>query len=392
VIAKTFPALLLILLLATPAHPSETSETVADTEAVSALIREGIRLNFAGDFDGADRVWAQLRKLDPGHAAAPVLEVDTLFWRTAFNQDDETLDPLILERLDEAEAMAAARLVERPDDVDSEMYWGQSLISRARLKVNRGSFISAGSSGEKGRVHLERAIELAPDDPDPKYALGAYYYYADAFPEAIQWLSWLWFVPSGDGPTGLRYVEEVAEKGDRNRLLARQALYDIYSFWEEDRRADGLAILEEMLVEFPENAVFRADRVFALFRLDRFAESARAAAELRAWLGKREDTFSLRPVAAVMGARAWVHVGDPERAQSTLALAGDTSRPSWIGAYELLVRGQLADLAGDRDQARKLYKQVKKLGGAKRSDRAADAADDYLDDPFSAPTVSALAE
>ena len=295
----------------------------------------------------------------PGHPAGPVFEVTTLYWRQTFDESNPQYDDAIRRRSEDGRAICKERLKRDPNDAEAHFYMGQSLMALARLAVVRGRFLRAGVLGEDARVHMERALELRADWADVKHPLGVYYFYASALPKVMKLLSWLWFVPKGDGPLGLAYLEEARAKGDLHRSDAAFILLNIHTYLAPDY-VRALKLAYELHAEFPDNSLlhFEILEVLAAMRdWDRLIEEAR---KLESGSGGRVHDVGRRKMAVVWRAGAELELGRADDALDTLAVFGDTppETPSWASAWIHLHRGRALDVLGRRDEALAEYRVV----------------------------------
>jgi tetratricopeptide (TPR) repeat protein len=350
--------------------------------ALRALLLQGERHNYEGDFDAADAVWRRIRALDPESPAAPLYEVSTLWWRLSLDDDDTRYDDAIRGKSQEAARLAEARVQRDPADAVAHLFWGQALMQLGRLLGTRGEYLRAGSTAERGREHLERALALEPGLVDAKAPIGMYYFYASTVPDALRWLSFLWFVPSGDRDTGLRYLREAAEEGDVMRREARFVLLNVYTYHQQDLE-QALGLARDFAERFPRNSFFRFEELEILLMLKRPQDAVRAALALEAGTGGSPQDEGRRTMARVWRAQAELQGGAPARAWEILEpLGAGPGWPWWGRAWVLLTRGRVLDLCGDRSRALALYREVESLEGARRSKRAARAALAGLREPF----------
>jgi len=344
----------------------------------------GLRHGFEGDYDAANSVWRQIRTLDPQHPAAPVFETNTLYWFQMFDDEDRRWDERITELCDEGIRLSKARLDADADDLEGHFYMGQSLMNRGRLKGIRGRYYSAGTDGERARKHLERVLELRPDLVDGRYQVGLYYFYASLLPRMVsRFLGWLWFVPSGDGPTGLRYLNEVVAEGDLYRDEARFILGNIYTY-HEPQYPRALELVGELHDRYPHNTLIHFELLEVRFEMRDYRGAIKEARRLEARSARNELEESRIRMARVWRARAELVSGEPETAWRTLSVfdAGLPERPLWGGAWIELTRGQALDALGERERALAAYDRVLAYEAPRGSRRASELARAAEKDPF----------
>ena len=384
--AMVLAALAAISVAAKPslATPEPLPDTARPPLAHRELILQGLRHGFEGDYDAASAVWQQIRALDPGHPAAPVFETNTLYWFQMFDDEDRRWDQQITALCDEGIRLSKARLDADPDDLEGHFYMGQSLMNRGRLKGIRGRYYSAGTDGERARKHLERVLELRPDLVDGRYQVGLYYFYASLLPRLVsRFLGWLWFVPSGDGPTGLRYLNEVAAGGDLYRDDARFILGNIRTYHEPQYRR-ALALVGALHDRYPRNTLIHFELLEVRFEMRDYPGAIGEARRLEARSARNAFEESRIRMARVWRARAELLSGGPETAWQTLSVFdGEVpDRPLWGGAWINLTRGQVLDALGERERALAAYERVLAYEAPRGSQRASELARAAVDEPF----------
>jgi tetratricopeptide (TPR) repeat protein len=345
-------------------------------------------LLLAGDVESAEDAWRRLRERDPTNPAAAVFEANTLFWRQMYDDEDTTFDEPILERADEAERLARARLEARPRDLEARFYLGQALMMRGRLDAIRGRFVRAGTNGEAAREHLEQVLAVRPGWTDARYQLGLYYFYASLVPKLVtRWLGWLWFVPSGDGATGLTYLEDVVSRGDLFRDEAAFILTDIYTH-HEPRIERASEMILGLRARYPRNALIHFERIEVSLAAHDYDAVIRETAALASSDARNVREEGRQLVSHIWRARAEIGLGRAEAAWSTLRPFGDPPprRPSWAAPWIDLARGQALDLLGDRATALRHYERVLAYREPQGSRRASGLARQGLEEPFRAET------
>ena len=262
-------------------------------------------------------------------------------------------------------------------------YLGQALFQLTLLEGFRGHYFSAGVHGERAREHLERALELEPDFVDAKLPLGMYYYYASLAPGFIKWLSWLWFIPTGERETGIALVEEVSNDGDWLRFEATISRQRIQHYF--DQRPDlALPTVVELHGRYPQNSYVHFEVVEILMSLRDYAAVARTALELERGEGDQFGDAQRRALARVWRARAELYQGHVEQAAEILeTFDGDRERlTAWGQNWLLLTHGHILDLRGHRERAISYYEEVIDRTDRWNSSRAVKLASAALEEPF----------
>lgn len=364
------------------------SSRAAEQSGVEALVDEGVTLTFQGRRDEADRVWARLRAEHPDDPAGWVFQVDTLWWRVMFDEGDVQHDDAIASYSQEAIRLAEARLAAHPNDARAHYYAGRALIHQGRLDGIRGRFLSAGTAGEEGRPHLERAVQLDPKLIGARYPLGLYYYYADLVTRWFKWLQWLWFVPSGDGPTGLRYIESAAERHGIHQHDAQFVLADISMEFPPLRVDRAETLMDELYAKFPDNTLIHYQLIDARFTAGKYDDVIAESYALESTSGGDALDDTIRGMAPLWRARAHLALGDSKRAEETLGRfpPEGPQRPHWGTAWVGVTKAQLLDSIGKRSEAEEEYRRVADLERPYGSRKAALLAEEGLERPYVPPT------
>jgi tetratricopeptide (TPR) repeat protein len=368
----------------TPASGTTMLVDPAKHEAeLEALIHEGVRRNASGDLDGADLIWIDIKANYPDHPAPYIYSLDTLDWRKQIDFTDKLYDGRLKQEAKQGRKLAEAWVKRAPDNALAHYYLGQVLFALVKIEAMDGKFIKAGKVGEKGRKHNERALELDPGFVDAKFALGTYSYYVSVANRYIKFLSWLWFVPTGDRDLGLQYLAEVAAHGDIRRFEALATLQRILMYMEDDPPSSR-PFVEEMIRLHPENSYVQFEVVEVRLATGDYARAVEAARSLEQTTGDRYGDSERRSLARIWRARAELFRGRTDEAGRILDevdMRWDEIKV-WGRRWALLTRGNLQDLKGDRESAIGYYKKVVKLKtrwGSTRPVRAAEAA---LEAPF----------
>lgn len=352
-----------------------------ETARLALLARD---LNFAGRWDEAARVTERIAERDRSEPLAPLLAAATLFWRAGVDMGDQRHDAAIRSAIERAVTLAEAR-IEADDDAHGHFALGEALSFASRLAIERGELVSAGYEGERSRKQLERALELDPTLDDACVPLGAYLYFADLIPAALDWLSWLPFVPSGDRERGLDLLARGHARAPLNRLAARSVLFRIYSRYEPDREEEARRLGSAAYREFPGNPVLALDWLRWQAEKGAAGEAGETATAILASAAAHAEGFDVRVAreARTWLARAEMREGRLDEASTLLDEARRTEpeRPRRTVAWEWLTRGQLADRRGARNEAESFYRRVDELEGESSDPEARRLARAFLERP-----------
>lgn len=350
------------------------------------LLEAGVDRQAHGDLEAADAIWAQVRELYPGHPAGPFFEIKTLQDRRSLDWQNAEFNDQMYERATESLSLANAWLKRAPDSAQAHLWAGLSLFELVQLDGMAKRLLKAGKQGEKARKHLERALEIDPTLTDAKLPLGSYYYYASIATRFIRWLTWLWFVPTGEHDLGLAYVEEVARDGDLMKFDARTHLARFYLYLEEEP-VRAAPIIEQLHAEYPDNSYLHFEVVELRMLLDDYDGTVQTALELERREGSQPGDAIRRVMARIWRARAELFRGNPKQAEEILepVVASRDELNPWSRRWLLLTQGNLSDVTGDREQAVELYEQLVATKPFFSTNRTIELAQEGLEVPFQPP-------
>jgi len=363
--------LALALTVSTAIHASPSRDSVSRTEAelhsadedpsarLDEMIRRGLARNARGDLDGADLVWQEIRDAFPEHPAGWVFAIETLEWRKNLDFTTTGFDAEIRRLGNRGLELSEAWVKRAPKSAEAHFYAGRVLVALMVLDGMQGHYYKAGTQGERSRKHLERALRIDPKLTDAKLPLGTYYYYASIATKYIGWLTWLWFVPTGEHDLGLAYVTEVGEEGDLMRYEAQVELTRMFLYMEETpSRAEPILI--QLAEQYPENTYLKFELVELYMMTGDHRRTVETALALERTSGTQYGDRQRRQMARIWRARAELERGRLGEVSKILEQldAEWESIGIWGRRWIWVTRGQLHDVAGRREQAVAEYQQV----------------------------------
>jgi len=369
--------------LARELPPGQAANVEGAKEPLRALIRSGVRAYEKGDLAAADALWARVRDLHPEHPAAAIFELKTLQARRSLDYWGGQYEQAIHERAEEAVRLGRDWLEHAPDKPQAHFYLGQALLEMMVIDGMARRYYRAGTQGEEARRLLERALALDPSFVDAKLPLGVYYYYASIATRFVPFLRWLWFVPKGDRDAGIACMEEVGREGDLLRFEAAARLAGLYIYVEE--RPDlAEPILLELSRRHPENSALRFELIELRLKQQDYPGTVATALALEQSQGEQFGDETRRDMARIWRARAELSRGRAAEADTLLHSleARFDEFSAWIQRWLLVLRGQLYDLAGEREQAIASYSRVSQKKPPFGSRPTSELARRGLDAPF----------
>lgn len=242
--------------------------------------------------------------------------------------------------------------------------------------------LMAGFSAAKGAYDAhERVLELDPKRHDAGLIVGTYRYLVATLSLPMRWMAYL--VGFGGGrERGLHMIEQAAAYPGDSRVEAKFALLLLYN--RERRYDDALAVIRELRSQYPRNRLLDLEYGGTALRAGRAAEAEatlsggierllqdhrpRAGGEVAMWHYKR-------------GA-ARVRLGRVDDAAADLKIARGDDAPRWIRGRATVELGKLADLGGQRGEARRHYREAIALCESDRDPMCADDARELMSRPY----------
>ena len=384
-------------LLAAPMARAVSAQShvgAADAKAQrTQLIMRGIRYNFEGRLEDALEVWQRLRVLDPDDPAPPVLETSTWFWYESFGSGDSDLESKIVASCEEGLKKAKVLRARDMNSAEAHYWYGTALSNLARMYGSSGRFLKAGGVGGEGIEELEAAYKLDPKLVDAHYSPGYMLFYASLLPNLVKWLSFLWFVPTGDAEMGISYLDDVARSGQMNSDDAVLMLMSIHTYHTKEF-AKARSHAEALHARFPDNSVIEFELIEIAFAEEDYEGVIKAARRLEARKFTLPRDQGRVDVARIWRARAELALGKTDASKKTLEVfgEGEPAIPSWGAPWVMVIRGQIFDVMGRRDEARARYQAVVDLGESPIFSRSTELALEWQQVPFTliqTPSVAA---
>ena len=316
---------------------------------------------FDADFERARTLLAEACPPAPPEACL-VLEATRQLWRIQIDPEDRSRDAAFDAAVTAAITAAEAWTTREPRQGEAWFYLGGAYGARVQWRVLRQERLGAARDGREVKNALDRTLALAPGLVDAQFGLGLYEYYADIAPTAAKILRVLMMLPGGDRARGLARMQRTRQTG---QLLDDEAAFQLHVvyFWYENRAADALALLGELVRRHPRNPYFRraiADAE-AVYLHDTSASLAswRELARLADSNAVNEGALA-RPDAHLGYATALDALGDTDLAlgELTRLRASAPLLPWGITNRIALALGRVHDRLGQRAEAEALLRQV----------------------------------
>jgi tetratricopeptide (TPR) repeat protein len=355
---------------------------LAGDAAGDERLRAALDLVYQGATETAVNRLASLAAAAPEDPVARYLEALALCWKIEERPGSQELDARLHETVDEALAVADARLEEDPDDLRARLARGAAHGVRSRLFLFRRRGLAAGRAAARMRSDLQRALALEPSSQDALFGLGLYDFYADVLPRGLKLMRLLVGIPGGDRDRGLRRME-LAKGGtlfhDTEVLVQ---LVEIYAEYEHqpDR---ALRELRQLRSRSPGSPLWGLKLAALLRDMGVYDASAAVARELivTSEAGHPNDT-------AVVAAMARLSFGESLLLDLRFEEAATALRPLCDGEPETrflrpkahLLLGRSVELRGNRQAAEPHYRVAKAASEPRVSGQAGDALETPIPD------------
>lgn len=278
-------------------------------------------------------------------------------------------------------ALCDARLKRNPNDVDALYAQGVAYGLRANYNfLVRKSWMDSLKDATQARKAHNKVTELDPSVVDARLIQGLHDYIVGSLPFTYRLFGFL-IGFHGDREQGIKELQLVAEKGNRNKYDAQILLGAVYR--REHRAADTIPIIQGLLQRFPRNYLIRFELAQMYADLGQKDAALRTLREVEAL--KRSGASGYKNLPAE---KIYFHIGNLQFWYNDFPDAVDNLRKVTVKAGELDLNtgvlawmrlGQIYDLMGKRLQAREAYQKAIDL--APQSELARESRR-YLGSPY----------
>lgn len=396
--SKSVFIVLLIILLPFQGRASQEQ----NHSLMMQTLLQGIEANFKGDYDRAWKTFETIGELNPNHPSKEFYQALVLFWRNNNDPNNPRFDQQITDLLNTSIQKSETILNQEPNSLEALHYLGLANTYLGRLEAQRGRMYAGGVKGEEGREFLEEAMTLCNEfkqdqsDVAPSFnqstceelhfPFGAYSYFAGRLPQFLQFLNFLWFIPSGSTEKGLGALEKSYKNSTLHQLGTQVLLMNIYSNFEKDHILKALDMSKSMQNRFPnnsyldlihtqilltagqpENAIIHADRILAKTEkgtphYDQIVEFQSQLFKAEALIAKQQFDLALQLL-------------------NQLSTNDDYLNNTHTARIFLLL-GMLEDMLGNREKALKMYEKTLDQDALHLDRMVKSKAEHYQETPF----------
>jgi len=282
--------------------------------------------------------------------------------------------------------LSQARLKENPRDTQALYTLGVAHGLRANYNfLVRKAWMDALRDATQARKLHNRVTELDPNFTDARLVQGVHEYVVGSLPWHWRTLGFLVGF-RGNKQQGIRILQEVAEKGDVNKLDAKVLLCAIY---RRERKPElAIPLIQELMAAFPRNYLL----YFELAQMYSDAGDKDKALETLARLEHLRNSgapgFARVPMEKIYFARGNIQFWYRDLDQALENICKAAARADHLdlntGVLALMRLGQIYDLKGRRQEAIQAYRRA--IAYAPESDAAKESRR-YLTTPYRRPDI-----
>lgn len=253
---------------------------------------------------------------------------------------------------------------------------------KARFELANRKYVKAYFSGKKGIKYMNKAAKLSPEMYDAYLGEAIYQYYAGTLPAVVKVLAKL--VGSANAQKGIDYLNLIKDKGKFSADSAKLLLVEI-SIHNEKYYNPQLAaqLISEVRQKYPQNPLFEFVSIIADYENKNYDRVISASQEFLNKIGKEKfykEIYIARTYSAI--GTAYMAQGLWEKAAKTfeksIAATATQDMSRWQ-MNNMLRLAEVYDILDKRDEALKIYKDIKK---AKESWGIDEVAEIYIKKPF----------
>ena len=253
---------------------------------------------------------------------------------------------------------------------------------KARFELANRKYVKAYFSGKKGIKYMNKAAKLSPEMYDAYLGEAIYQYYAGTLPAVVKVLAKL--VGSANAQKGIDYLNLIKDKGKFSTDSAKLLLVEI-SIHNEKYYNPQLAaqLISEVRQKYPQNPLFEFVSIIADYENKNYDRVISASQDFLNKIGKEKfykEIYIARTYSAIgtayMAQGLWDKAAETFEKSIAATATQDMSR--WQ-MNNMLRLAEVYDILDKRDEALKIYKDIKK---AKESWGIDEVAEIHITKPF----------
>lgn len=353
-------------------HSADSTELLISDMNVQIESTEAMDAMYNFDFDKAARQYRWLQQKYP-HSPLPYFLLGlNEWWKMLPNENNTSYDEAFHHYMDTTIMIAKPMLKKEETRIEGAFFLAATYGFKGRLYADRRSWGKAASAGKNALKYLEISKKESNLSPELMFGDALYNYFSVWIPENYPLLKPLFiFFKKGDKKLGLQQLEEVSNNAFYTRIEARIFLMRILSE-EENNYRKALQIARYLHEHYPHNPYFHRYYVRYLYSLHLFRTMEPEAHSIlqRIDSGYVGYEASSGRYAAFFLGQMYQSRGKLDEAQQYYEKVIDYARvidamKSGYTLYALLNLGKIARENGYPSEARRYFKQVKKLASRK---------------------------
>ena len=289
------------------------------------------------------------------------------WWKIVPNENVTIYDQKLLAYMDSAINRAKKLYYQNEDNVEAAFFLAAAYGFKGRIHSERKNWRKAAVNGKNALKYLEISKKKPDFSPELLFGDALYNYYSVWIPENYPLLKpILIFFKKGDKELVLKQLREVSLNAFYTRTEAQYFLMRLLATEEKDV-AGGLQIAEYLHQTFPDNAYFHRYYARLLYTTGQYIKARSVTLDLLKKIDDGErgyEAISGRYAGFFLG-QIYDSFGQKDKAQHYYRRAVEFSEKieatnTGYYLYSLLSLGEIAKEDGDRREARKYFKLVKK--------------------------------
>lgn len=280
-----------------------------------------------------------------------------------FETSDDKQRKVFEKILDDSIAGIKRWLKTHPDDPNAYMGIGALYGLRALFSMRNRNWVVAYFSGRRAINNLEKSLALDPSYYDAFFGLGIYQYFAGTLPTVIKVLAKIVAI-KGDPDEGVRQLNMARQKAMFTSDSAKLILIEVQNtrgskFYNPQK---SLEFIRELRAKYPTNPLMHYVEVICLYETGHYNDVTAQAQYFLDQIGHSQFYKD------IYISRAYTALGTVQMAQGNFEAARDlfeqgrqavkNQEPSRWGVWNELRLGQVYDILGEREKARKQYQYV----------------------------------
>jgi hypothetical protein len=326
-------------------------------------------------FDKAERQFEYLKAKYRWHPLPYFLMGLIEWWKIMPNTADQTYDESFLGYMDTT-IMVGENLFKKYPEYKTEaaFFLAAAYGFKARLysDEDRKQWRKAATAGKEALNYLEACKEKETLSIELLFGDGLYNYFSVWVPDNYPSLKpIMWFFPKGDKALGLKQLKEVSYNAFYTRTEAMVWLMRILNTYENDQHR-AFQLSEYLYTQYPDNPFFHRYYARMLYSMGRYGETEQVCREILQNIESRKlgyEATSGRYAAFFLGQvyEARKKYDDAKNYYRLCMTFAEKNKATESGyyLYSIIALGEIAEKQGNKAEAKKYFKEVKKRAGRK---------------------------